>query len=147
MNWAVADQVIPSVSLALAVRVARAPAGRPVTVTATGWSTSAACGDTDIDALTRSRVHPVSPAAATNSTIKTGICRTRHLVVVSGACRVDRDSCPPSVVGLLSRVSGGAVGQAVLACTTSQNDGDQHRDREHPEPQEAIHESGHDTSL
>ena len=78
MNWAVADQVIPSVSVALAVRVVCDPAGRPVTVTATGWSTSAACGDTDIDALTRSRVHPVNPAATANSTIKTGICRTRH---------------------------------------------------------------------
>jgi hypothetical protein len=32
VNWAVADQVIPSVSLALAVRVARAPAGRPCTL-------------------------------------------------------------------------------------------------------------------
>jgi hypothetical protein len=29
VNWAVADQVIPSVSLALAVRVARAPRAGP----------------------------------------------------------------------------------------------------------------------
>jgi hypothetical protein len=55
---------------------------------------------------------------------------------------VTSDSSPPSVVGLLRRVSGCVV----LACTTSQHDGDHHRDREDPEPQEAIHESGHDSS-
>jgi hypothetical protein len=49
------------------------------------------------------------------------------------------DSCPPSVVGLLRRVSGCVV----LACKTSENDGDHHRDCEDPEPQEAIHESSH----
>jgi hypothetical protein len=82
LSWADADQVIPSVSLALAVRVVCAPAGGPRTVTATGWSTSAASGDTEIDAWTlpRSppRVHPTSPAAATSRTIKTGIGRPRQ---------------------------------------------------------------------
>jgi hypothetical protein len=64
LNWADDDQVIPPVSLAVAVRMVRAPAGRPCTVTATGWSTSAATGDTEIDAWTLSRsaprVHPAS---------------------------------------------------------------------------------------
>ena len=81
LNWAVADQGIPPVSLALAVRVAFAPAGRPRTVTVTGCSTSAASGDTEIDAWPRSRspppVHPTSPAAAT-STITTGMGRSRQ---------------------------------------------------------------------
>ena len=58
-----------------------------------------------------------------------------RVVLVVVAVALTSDSSPPSVVGLLSRVSGcGAVVQAVLASKTSQDDGDQHRDREHPEP-------------
>jgi hypothetical protein len=78
----VADQVLPSLSLAVAVRVVRAPAGRPCTVAATGWSTSAAIGVTEIDAWTRPRspprVQPASPAAATSSATRTGIGRARQ---------------------------------------------------------------------
>jgi hypothetical protein len=57
--------MVPSASMALAVIVVRAPAGSPPTDTVTGWSTSATCGDTDIDAWTLSwsppRVHPAQP--------------------------------------------------------------------------------------